>query len=39
MTEMWDLVDKDGKMVGTKWSREDHDIIPEGLITPPLRYG
>ena len=36
MAEMWYLVDKDGKMVGTKWSREDHDIIPEGLYHPAV---
>ena len=36
MAEMWDLVDKDGRKVGIKWSREDHDKIPEGLYHPAV---
>lgn len=34
MAEIWDLVDKDGKQVGIKWPRADHDSIPEGFYHP-----
>lgn len=34
MAETWDLVDKNGKSVGVKWARCDHDKIPEGLYHP-----
>ena len=34
MPEMWDLIDKDGCLVGVDWPREDHDNIPEGLFHP-----
>ena len=34
MTEIWDLVDKDGNDLGIKWSRDDHDNIPEGFYHP-----
>ena len=34
MTEIWDLVDKDGNSTGIKWNRCDHNKIPEGLYHP-----
>ena len=34
MSEIWDLVDKDGSDVGIKWPRSDHKNIPEGLYHP-----
>ena len=34
MAEIWDLVDENGNDVGIKWSRADHDKIPEGLYHP-----
>ena len=34
MAEIWDLVDKDGNATGIKWSRDDHNKIPEGLYHP-----
>lgn len=34
MTEIWDLVDKDGRAVGIRWSRDDHANIPEGFYHP-----
>ena len=34
MSEIWDLVDKDGKSVNIKWPREKHADIPEGLFHP-----
>lgn len=34
MTEIWDLVDRDGKPVGITWPRNDHAHIPEGYYHP-----
>ena len=34
MTEIWDLVDKDGKNTGKQWPRTDHANIPEGYYHP-----
>lgn len=34
MTEIWDLVDKDGNRLNITWSRSDHDNMPEGLYHP-----
>lgn len=34
MAEIWDLVDKDGALVGIKWPRADHENIPEGCYHP-----
>ena len=34
MTEIWDLVDKDGGAVGIKWQRSDHANIPDGFYHP-----
>ncbi len=30
MSEIWDLVDKDGKYLGIKWPRSKHSDIPAG---------
>lgn len=34
MTEIWDLVDKDGGITGKQWPRADHANIPEGYYHP-----
>ena len=34
MTELWDLVDRDGRKNGIKWARKDHANIPEGMYHP-----
>ena len=34
MAEIWDLVDEEGRLLNIKWSRDDHDNIPEGLYHP-----
>ena len=34
MTEIWDIVDKDGNLTGVKWARADHGKIPEGMYHP-----
>ncbi len=34
MTEIWDLVDKDGRNTGKQWPRTDHANIPEGYYHP-----
>ena len=34
MSEIWDLVDKDGNYSGIAWPRADHANIPEGLYHP-----
>lgn len=34
MSEVWDLVDKNGQPLGMKWLRENHASIPEGCYHP-----
>ena len=34
MTEIWDLVDENGKEIGMKWVRADHDKMPDGVYHP-----
>lgn len=34
MTEIWDLVDENGKELGIKWARADHDKLPDGVYHP-----
>ena len=34
MSEIWDLVDKNGQLLGIKWPRENHANIPEGCYHP-----
>ena len=34
MSEIWDLVDKEGKKTGITWLRTDHANIPEGYFHP-----
>lgn len=36
MSEVWDLVDKDGRKINVKWLRENHDSIPEGTYHPAV---
>jgi len=34
MTEIRDLVDENGKEIGVKWARADHDKLPDGVYHP-----
>ena len=34
MTEIWDIVDENGKSLGMTWERSRHREIPEGLYHP-----
>ena len=34
MTEIWDIVNKDGEKIGVTWERANHDKIPEGMYHP-----
>lgn len=34
MTEIWDLLDKDGKKIGVSWPRSEFDKIPDGNYFP-----
>ena len=34
MSEIWDLVDKDGRKLNMTWPRADHDNMPEGVYHP-----
>ena len=34
MTEIWDIVDKDGEKIGVMWERTNHDKIPDGMYHP-----
>lgn len=34
MVEIWDLLDKDGRHTGIRWSRDDRHNIPDGLYFP-----
>lgn len=34
MTEMWDIVNRDGEPLGLTWERENHKNIPDGMYHP-----